>query len=122
MRIRPRTLLVALFLVALSLFIGGCRAVTGPEAKNEGKYVSRKTIDSITPGETSAAWVLAVLGEPTERTVVSPSHAIWKYAYNETKTSGGYIFLVVGANKTKVADRAVFIEIENDIVKKTWRG
>ena len=40
------------------------------EETREGKFVADTTFDQIKPGKTSAAWVKATLGEPSQRTCI----------------------------------------------------
>jgi outer membrane protein assembly factor BamE (lipoprotein component of BamABCDE complex) len=116
-----RTICVAA-LYALALLSAGCLVSGHSNVERKGTYVAESTIDRITPGKTDKAWVRAVIGEATERVPVDLEREIWKYAYSETKSSGGYVFLIFGGSDRKVTQGSVFIEFEKDLVARTWRG
>lgn len=106
----------------LLLTNAGCLFGGKSKVKQEGNYVAQNTLSQIQTGKTTEAWVRAVIGEPTEKVSAGPDHAIWKYAYTETKDSSGYVFLIFSAADQKVNRNTVFIEFEKGIVTKTWRG
>jgi outer membrane protein assembly factor BamE (lipoprotein component of BamABCDE complex) len=109
-------------LLLATVGLNGCLVGTSSDVHREGNYVADATLKSIEPGKTTATWVQATLGEPSERTQVEPKHEIWKYRYREVKDSAGYIFLIFGGNDKKVTTDQVFVEIEDGVVTKTWRG
>lgn len=100
----------------------GCLVGGSSKVQREGHYVAATTLSQIRHGETTQAWVQAVVGEPTERVKVDDRHEIWKYAYTETKNSRGYVFLIFHGKDQKTIRDTVFIEFENGVVTKTWRG
>ena len=106
----------------VSLACSGCLVGGSSNVTREGKYVSAATLQQIEPGTTSAAWMLAVLGEPTERLAVEGSNEIWKYAYTETKRSSAYVFLIFGGSDVKSTDSTAFFEIKDGLVLRKWQG
>ena len=117
MRILP---IASVTLVAL--LSGGCLVGGHSNVERSGTFVAESTLGQIVKGKTDKAWVRAVIGEPNERVRVDGTREIWKYAYTETKDSGGYVFLVFGGSDRKVTQGNVFIEFKEDVVDRTWRG
>jgi outer membrane protein assembly factor BamE (lipoprotein component of BamABCDE complex) len=108
--------------ITLSMLTTGCLVGGGSTTRREGNYVSQSTLSNIETGKTTKAWIVATLGEPTTKIVLEPGHELWKYSYKETKESGGFVFLLYAGGDTKIADGTVFVEMQNSIVTKTWRG
>ena len=112
----------AAILALVTLPAAGCLFGGHSELKQEGNYVSPTTLGQIKPGETRSPWVKAVLGEPSERITVDDHMSIWRYAYTETKSGSGYVFLLFGGSDTKVTKSSVFVEFKDDVVTRHWRG
>ena len=114
--------LATVILAAIAFTSLGCLVSTSSTTKHQGNYVSQSTLDNIQPGKTSKAWIVATLGQPTSKTELEPGHELWKYTYKETHESGGAVFLLYAGSNTKVADGTVFVELNDGIVSKSWRG
>jgi outer membrane protein assembly factor BamE (lipoprotein component of BamABCDE complex) len=112
----------AIALLLPLVLLNGCLFGGNSKVRRSGTYVAESTLAQIEPGKTTAAWVRGVVGKPSETIPVGPTHEIWKYAYSETKDSSGYVFLIFSGSDQKVTQGNVFIEINNGIVTKTWRG
>ena len=65
-----RRMLMGLTAVAFAVMTTGCLVVTGSSYHESGVKVTRTTLDRLELGTTTEAWVIATLGEPTERTEV----------------------------------------------------
>jgi outer membrane protein assembly factor BamE (lipoprotein component of BamABCDE complex) len=100
----------------------GCLVGGSSEVKREGNYVSESTLNTIEPGKTGKAWVLATLGEPSSKKEIEPGHELWKYSYKETKEGNGYVFLIFAGSDKNVSGGNVFVEFKDDVVSKSWRG
>jgi outer membrane protein assembly factor BamE (lipoprotein component of BamABCDE complex) len=109
-------------LLALIGLNAGCLVGGSSEVKRDGNYVSDQTLNTIEPGKTGKAWVLATLGEPTAKQEIEPGHELWKYSYKETKDSDGYVLFVFGGSGKSVTGGNVFVEFKGDTVSKSWRG
>jgi outer membrane protein assembly factor BamE (lipoprotein component of BamABCDE complex) len=109
------------FLCALS---SGCLVMSSNQETREGNFVADTTFDQIKPGQTSAAWVKATLGEPSVRTTVEGQDEaeVWKYKYTERKTGSGAIFLIFGGTSTKEKSGTAFVELKDGVVTNKWRG
>ena len=113
-----------LLLLSAGLAVGsaGCLIATSSQVHRDGSYVSEETLHKIEPGKTDKAWIVATLGEPTERDQLDPGHEVWKYAYKETRSSSGYVFLIFGGSDHNEKQERVFVEMKDGIVAKSWRG
>src|SRR5207249_7672800 len=90
------------FLMTGLMFLTGCLVISDNKEKMEGKYISENTFAQIEPGKTTAAWVKATLGDPSDKTKDDTSGSeIWKYKYTEVKESNGAIFLLFGSSNRK---------------------
>ena len=116
-----RGLLRAAVLVMLGVN-AGCLVGGSSEVKREGNYISETTLNTIEPGKTGKAWVLATLGEPSSKKEIEPGHELWKYSYKETKEGDGYVFLIFAGSDKNVSGGNVFVEFKDDVVTKSWRG
>jgi outer membrane protein assembly factor BamE (lipoprotein component of BamABCDE complex) len=113
---------VASVLLSLVPINMGCLVGGHSKVKQEGTYVAESTLNHIQPGKSTAAFVLATLGQPTEKAEMAPGHQLWKYSYKETKDSSGYVLFVFGGAGSEVKKQQVFVELENGVVTRTWRG
>jgi len=102
--------------------VNGCLVGTSSQVRRDGSYVAEDTLRNIEPGRTDKAWVLATLGEPSERNQLDAGHELWKYSCRETRDSAGYVFLIFGGSDQKVTKEQVFVELKDGIVTKSWRG
>jgi len=121
-RIR-RSAVVALIAI-FGLAASGCLVTSTNKESRSGKYVAESTFDQIKPGTTTAAWVKATLGEPTERTRVDGQGdaEVWKYIYTEKKEGSGAIFLIFGGTSSKEKSGTAFVELKDGVVTNKWRG
>ena len=113
---------IGLSLIAGLVGLSGCLVGGSSHVRREGSFVADTTLQRIEPGKTQESWVLATLGSPTEKTAVAPNHELWKYSYKEVKNSSGYIFLIFGGCDSKETGGKVFVELQDGVVTKTWRG
>jgi outer membrane protein assembly factor BamE (lipoprotein component of BamABCDE complex) len=102
--------------------LAGCLVSSNTTQSQSGKYVSDRTWRQIDEGETSAAWIEATLGEPSERKRLDDRTEIWKWNYTETKNSSGHIFLLFDGSSNKEKQGAAIVELRNGVVVKKWRA
>src|SRR5688572_24662206 len=108
---------------AVSLLgLAGCLVSSDTTQSQSGKYVSDRTWRQIDEGETSAAWVEATLGEPSERKRLDDGTEIWKWTYTEHKNSSGHVFLLFDGSSNKETQGAAIVELKDGIVVKKWRA
>lgn len=110
---------------ALSLScLPGCIVMGGKSTEETGVRVSASTMDQIVVGETSGAWVLATLGEPTERTCVNPDASpkveVYRYDHTVTKSDGTVVFLLFAGGSSETSRRTAYFEVTDGVVSKYW--
>ena len=112
-----------LFIVMVSLALCGCLVTSSNNEKVTGNYVSENTFSQIEPGKTTAGWVKATLGDPSEKKTVPESNSeVWKYQYTEVKEGNGAIFLIFGGSSKKEKQGTAFVEIKDGVVTNKWRS
>ena len=116
-----RRILSVVVAVAL-LSQAGCLVSNDTTRSQSGKYVSDRAWRQIDEGETSAAWVQATLGDPSERSKLDDGTEIWKWNYTEHKSSSGHIFLLFDGSSTKETNQSAIIELKDGVVVKKWRA
>ena len=129
--------------LALAAAGSGCLVGQSSDVRRTGTDVPATLFAQITPGQTTAGWVRATLGEPTASTrpgqsatvtalpaaaatrpaLATAADAVWRYDYTERTDSSGYVFLIFGGhNSTETTHKAV-VEFDHDgIVTRKWRG
>ena len=102
----------------------GCLVTNTNKETREGKFVADSTFDQIKPGTTSAAWVKATLGDPSECTRIDGQDdtEVWKYTYTERKEGSGTVFLIFGGTSTKERSGTAYVELKDGVVTNKWRG
>ena len=109
--------------IVLCILLSGCLVMSQNKQKITGKYVADTTFNQIEPGKTTASWIKATLGDPSETTDVPETHsAVWKYNYTERKEGSGAIFLIFGGQSMKEKGGTAFVEIKDGVVTNKWRG
>ena len=111
-----RTLIIA----AVALTFAGCLVGSSTKTTHTGKYVSEKTLAQVKAGDSEAS-VVALLGEPTSKAARDDGSSIWKWQYSEATTRKGSVFLLIGTESTKETQGAVYVEMKDSKVAKTWR-
>jgi hypothetical protein len=105
------------------MFAGGCLITSGKSYNESGMKVSSSTLKQVELGETTGAWLVATLGEPTECTKVggNPNVEIYRYDHVTTSRSSGTIFLVFATGAKKQVSERAFFEITDGVVTKFWK-
>src|SRR5215217_2724908 len=110
-------------MIASLLTLSGCLVMSNNEEKITGKFVPETTFNQIEAGKTTAGWVKATLGDPSETTkVADTSTEIWKYNYTERKEGQGAVFLIFAGNNSKEKNGTAYVEIKDGVVTNKWRG
>jgi outer membrane protein assembly factor BamE (lipoprotein component of BamABCDE complex) len=110
-------------IVASVLAVGctGCLVSAKRSETQSGNYVASSTFDQIEPGQTTASWVAATLGNPTEKTAVDGGSEVWKWTYTERKEGKAAVFLIFGGEDVKESTGHAFVEFKDGVVTKKWR-
>ena len=121
--ITARTFVTGLLLATLA-FNAGCFIIhTDKRVRESGVPVSSKTLNQVKPGETSEAWVLAALGEPSNRTVVEQGGSttkILRYDHTTHKSDEGRVFLLFSGETDETRVRRTYFEIKDGVVTRYW--
>ncbi len=109
-------------LAIFSAFLTGCIS-SGSVSEFEGPSIGDRTLSQIEPGETTQTWVLAVLGEPTERATIDDPEGtvkVWKWVRRKIVTTKGSAFVVSSRSKSEEV-RTVYVEFKDGVVTRAWR-
>ena len=103
--------------------LGGCLVTSTNQVQTRGTQVSQATLNQVEPGETTAGWLLAALGEPTERTPApdQPGVEIWKYVHTVQDSGSGTVFLVFAGSHDRSRRTTTFFELSDGVVKRFWK-
>ena len=100
--------------------LGGCLIGSSSHTDSSGHLIGADTLAQIQPGK-DTAYVLALIGDPTDKTLLDGGTEIWKWRYTERKnSSGSVIFLLSAENKTE-STKITYVEFKDGIVVKAWR-
>jgi outer membrane protein assembly factor BamE (lipoprotein component of BamABCDE complex) len=116
-----RTLRTFIFLAALSLaaVCPGCLIGSHTHTNVSGRYVGPDTLAQIQPGK-SEAYVMALLGDPTDKTDIENGTSIWKWRYTETGTSSGAVIFIFASDSKTETQRTTYVEFKDGLVVKAW--
>ena len=112
-------------LICGALALSAVLAATSGCAKNrrygflppDSRLIGKSTIDRITPGETRADWLEAVLGPPTdEELLADPLQEVWKYRYQ--MVGGSYRLHARNASGGTV--RTLYVQLASGTVTDVW--
>jgi len=123
-RFSPLAASVALCLACLlaAFFLSGCVAANSNiEYGPKGPPIGDATLAQIQPGETSKAWVISLLGQPSSVAQMPDGTEVLKYAYRKEKKGCFTLFPIVFLNGAKVEQTTVYIEMKDGIVTRRWR-
>jgi len=115
-------LLSVVFACGVTLTLGGCLIARSTSVYETGQRVTEHTKHQITIGETTDEWLLATLGEPTDRQTVEdqPNTEIWRYTYKKREESGGAVFLLFAGSSSKSTSTTTYFEVTDGVVTKYW--
>ncbi|MBX3375318.1 MAG: hypothetical protein KF817_15940 [Phycisphaeraceae bacterium] len=117
---KSATSLVAMTVLALPL--AGCLVTSNRSTSEAGTAVSSSTLDQIEPGRTTEAWLIATLGEPSQRTKVDDrGDAILRYDYRRVTRERGSVFLIFSGRSQRENTERTFFEVADGIVTRWWR-
>ncbi len=117
-----RRLLAAGLALTLVAAVPGCLVSGSRHVKTKGRYVGAQSLSMIEPGVTDAAWVRAVLGEPTDiRTLPGDGREVWIWEFTKTRRAKTEVLVVFDGSKSTVMQQRVFVEFADGVVTRTWR-
>lgn len=113
--------MLALMLAAAFLFAAaGCLVTSSSKMEESGTKVSEVTLNQIRPGETTEAWLLAAVGEPTSRRDAGEGTSILRYEHVTTTSKGGTVFLLFAGGSKKEKSSSVIFEVKDGVVQRYW--
>ena len=115
-----RRILAAALAAACALPLQSCIINLGSHTETSGRHVSQETLAQITPGRTSE-FVLALLGEPSTRSKIDATSEIWRWEYREKCVKEGALLFVFSNDETTVTQGAVYVELKDGLVVRSWR-
>src|SRR5262245_54098892 len=112
--------LTAAAALAVAPLLGGCVIGSSSHTDVSGNYIGADTISQIQPGK-DQAYVLALCGDPSDKTVLNNGTEIWKWRYSEHKKSSGSVIFLLSAESNTDNVKTTFVEFKDGIVVKAWR-
>jgi len=107
-------------LAAVLFTLPGCLIGANSETTYSGRPVSEQTLEQVEPGDSEAA-VLALLGEPSSRSIKASGAHVLKWEYSRETESKGSILFLLGANNKSSSTGAVYVLLRDGKVEKAWR-
>jgi hypothetical protein len=102
--------------------MGGCLITSENHEEESGVKVSGATLSKVQTGETTESWLVATLGEPTERACVNEATGVQILRYDhcvQQESEGTVLFLFAGdSSKTSVS--RTYFEVTNGVVTRYW--
>jgi len=117
MRAAGWVLLVAVMLTGFGCISSRSDVTYGPK----GPAVSNSTLRQIKCGETSKAWLLGVMGEPSRVVRTSARTEVLTYEYTKTIDSDFNFFIFFNADNRREERTVHVFEVTNGIVTRHWR-
>lgn len=119
--IRAGKLSVLVCAIAALLVLSGCLVTASTKSYESGTRVPAGTLGNVEPGETTTAWLIATLGEPSRREALSDGDGeILVYHHAETETKRGKVFLLFKDTSRRKRTRSVYFETRDDVVQRYW--
>ena len=117
-----RTWLTGIVLGVLVLTASGCLVVSGKSIDESGVRISQETLREVEPGTTTEAWLVATLGEPSERTIVEGQEhvRILRYDLTVSRAEGGAVFLIFAGGSETTHTSRTFFELVDGVVTRYW--
>jgi len=100
--------------------------VEGPSVEYTGVYISETLLERVTLNATRADWLLAVFGEPTDRSRLDDGSEIWKWAYVPVRQKSGSIVTFLsfggsGKDEPKIQTATTIVHLRDGLVIDKWR-
>lgn len=114
-----RSLAVAAAL-ATGTLLTGCVIGSSSHTDVSGNYIGNETLAQIQPGK-DQAYVLALVGDPSDKTVLTNGTEIWKWRYTEQKKSSGSVIFLLSAESNTNDVKTTYVEFKDGVVVKAWR-
>lgn len=119
---RIMRIITVLGATAFVMAASGCLVVSGNSTYETGTAITQSTLQRIEVGQTTEQWILATLGQPSDRIKIEgqPDMQILKYQHTIHESSGGTVLFLFAGHEDKTRKSVVFIEITDGIVSDYW--
>jgi len=117
-----KKILTLVILAGSTIALSGCLIASSNSTYETGRRVTDNTKSQVHIGHTSDDWLVATLGEPTERSKVEGQDnvEIWRYSYNKREESGGTVFLLFAGSSSKTISTTTYFELTDGVVTRYW--
>ena len=118
---RLKLLLVGTVLGAALVSGTGCLVGSRVDTTRTGHYVSGQTLSQMRTGETTTQWATTVIGTPTSVSKLDNEVEVWKWAYSQTETRSGHVFLLYTGSDATTSNGAVYAEFRKGVLQRWWK-
>ena len=111
-----------LFMAGVVACAGGCLVMSGKSIDESGVRVTSATLNQIQLGQTTEAWLVATLGDPTDRTEVEGQEgvAVLRYEHVECRSEGGAVFLLFAGGSDIEKRTTAYFEVVDGVITRYW--
>lgn len=114
-------LLAGVLALAALVSFSGCAVVNShSESKFYGTPVSDVSLAQVEIGTTTAAWLVATLGQPAARERVDDQVEILKYSSRQLTKINTELLFVIDASSEREVRRTVFFECADGLLTRYW--
>jgi outer membrane protein assembly factor BamE (lipoprotein component of BamABCDE complex) len=112
---------IALGLLCTTM-LSGCLVTSKSSVSESGTQISSPTLQQITLGETTEAWLVATLGEPDQITSVDgETHIkVLRYRHTTTRTQSGTVFLLFAGSSKHKQCTSTYFEVVDGTINRFW--
>lgn len=115
-----RTVL-ALAAASALLALPGCLVTSSSATAYSGNRVEPAAEAGVTLHRTSPEETIAMLGEPTARTVNDDGEEVLTWRWTRKSASSGRVFLLFGGSSNTTQDHALHIAFKDGVAVRKWR-
>lgn len=116
-------LFVVLPVAAVSLAVlPGCLIGSDRQVRTTGSFVQRDALDRVMVGESTPAFVEAMLGAPSSKTTLENGQEVWRWDYTRIENSDGYLFLIFRGETRKEHRASTYVQFKDGVVIEKWQA
>ena len=101
-------------------FASGCVYAGGRTVREMGPQLSEGAVSVVQPGVTTAEWLIATFGEPSERVCTSEGCEIMRYDCEVRTTGGSYLFMLFASSSNTIVRTCWWFELLEGKVVRVW--
>ena len=115
-----KPIIAGVLITAFTMTATGCLVVSGRSTHESGIRISEATMQQVEIGETTEAWIVAALGEPTSRTELDDHIVLARYEHSVTRAEGGAVLLIFAGGSATTRRSTTYFEYDDGILCRTW--